>query len=129
MLALTLACSAVTGGRSDGPERSPVTSNTADSAGSNTITVTESEFDVSIEPSQPTAGQVTFVVRNEGHIPHDFRIFGNGVDEKTPMIAAGDSESFTVTLEPGTYNYVCTVEGHAMLGMEGTITIQAGSSD
>ena len=122
MLALTLACSAVTGGRNENPEKSPVTSNTGERAGS-TITVTEGEFDVTIEPSQPSAGEVTFVVRNEGHIPHDFRIQGNGVDHKTPMIEAGGSESFTVTLEQGTYDYVCTVEGHAMLGMQGSFTV------
>jgi uncharacterized cupredoxin-like copper-binding protein len=129
MLAVMLACNAVTGGRKERTEKSPVTSNSEVDPGSSTVFVTLGEFDVAIEPSRPAAGEVTFVVRNEGHIQHDFRIRGNGVDHRTPMIDAGGEETFTITLEEGTYDYECTVEGHAMLGMEGSLTVAAGPSN
>jgi uncharacterized cupredoxin-like copper-binding protein len=129
MLALSMACSLITGRGNESPEKSPGTSKTGESAGSGTITVTLSEFDVTVEPPQPTAGEVTFIVRNEGHIPHDFRIIGNGVDDKTPMIEAGGTETLSVSLEQGTYDYECTVEGHAMLGMKGSFSVDAGPAN
>jgi len=124
MLAATLACGASFGGgnrSSNQPESIP---ESGESGSGNQVIVTESEFDVRFSPAQVAAGEVTFVVRNEGQTPHDFRIRGNGVDHKTPTIQPGDSETFTVTLEPGTYDYKCTIEGHAMLGMEGSFTVE-----
>jgi uncharacterized cupredoxin-like copper-binding protein len=64
------------------------------------------------------------VVRNEGDTPHDFAISGDGVEEKTPMLDPGETATLEVELEPGTYAYVCTVPGHAMLGMQGEFTVE-----
>ena len=38
----------------------------------------------------------------------------------------GDSTSFTVTLEDGTYEIYCPVDGHKDMGMVGTLTVGAG---
>ena len=69
------------------------------------------------------AGTITFLVRNDGTMPHDFAIQGNGVDQKTVMIKPGQTASLTVDLKPGIYTYKCTVPVHALLGMKGTLTV------
>lgn len=90
---------------------------------SGTIQVSAQEFSFTLDASQAQAGEVTFIVTNNGTMPHDFSIEGEGVNEKTPMIDPGESATLTVELEPGSYTYICTLPGHAMLGMKGTFTV------
>jgi uncharacterized cupredoxin-like copper-binding protein len=86
-----------------------------------TITVRASEFKFALSKSKVTAGTtVKFVVRNVGKVPHDFKIKG----KKTPLIAPGKSASLNVKFtKKGTYAYVCTVPGHARLGMKGNFRV------
>ena len=72
---------------------------------------------------QTPAGTITFVVQNTGQAPHNFAIKGNGVEERLPVLEPGQSATLTVDLSPGTYEYECTVPGHAMAGMQGTLTV------
>jgi uncharacterized cupredoxin-like copper-binding protein len=65
-------------------------------------------------------GKVTFVFSNVGQVPHDFKINGKG----TPMIVPGKKATLVVTLEKGTFPYLCTVPGHAAAGMKGTFTVR-----
>jgi plastocyanin len=92
--------------------------------GGTTVTAVATNFAFSLDKSEAQAGTITFVISNDGSAPHDFAIEGNGVEEKTKMIQAGESASLTVELTPGVYDYVCTVPGHAMLGMRGTFTVK-----
>ena len=69
-----------------------------------------------LDASQVRAGTITFLVKNDGPMPHDFAIQGNGVDQKTAMLKPGHTASLTVDLKPGTYTYKCTMPGHALLG-------------
>jgi uncharacterized cupredoxin-like copper-binding protein len=50
---------------------------------------------------------------------------GNGVDGHTRDLAyaPAHSEGFTVTLKPGTYRFICPVDGHQGLGMQGTLVV------
>lgn len=89
------------------------------------VNVTTQEMSISLDRSQLKAGTITFVVRNDGFMTHDFAIRGNGVNEKTPMLNSGESATLTVNLEPGTYTYECTMPGHAQGGMTGTFTVSA----
>jgi uncharacterized cupredoxin-like copper-binding protein len=93
------------------------------SAGGAAINVTLKEMTVTLDKMQVSAGTTTFVVQNTGHAPHDFAIKGNGVEEKTPRLGSGQSATLTVDLLPGTYEYECTMPGHAMAGMQGTLTV------
>jgi nitrite reductase (NO-forming) len=62
-----------------------------------------------------------FVFKNVGHTAHDFSVGGKA----TPLIQPGQSSRLTVSFaKPGSYPYVCTVEGHAQLGMKGTFTVR-----
>lgn len=98
-------------------------------ASGNIVNVTESEFSVTFQPAQPSAGEITFVVKNQGHVPHDFHVHGNGVDQRTSLIMPQQSVKLTLQLKPGTYAYECAIEGHAVAGMHGTLTIKASSSN
>jgi len=66
-------------------------------------------------------GRVTFVVKNAGHLVHDFKIAG----KVTPMINPGKSAKLTVSFKKkGKYSYLCTVPGHAAGGMKGVFTVK-----
>lgn len=92
------------------------TSNTA-------FNVVATEFAFALDAPQVSSGAITFNLKNEGDAPHDFAITGNGVEEKTALLQRGETDSITVELGPGTYTYICTVPGHAGLGMEGALTV------
>jgi plastocyanin len=66
------------------------------------------------------SGQITFVINNKGNEVHNFAILGN---KAGAQIAPGTSETWTVSLPPGTYNYQCDVPFHAERGMVGQFTV------
>jgi uncharacterized cupredoxin-like copper-binding protein len=82
------------------------------------VTVTATEFKFKLSTASVPHGAVTFTVVNKGKIPHDFKIAG----KKTPLLSPGKSAKLTVTLKAGKFAYLCTVAGHAKLGMKGTVT-------
>src|SRR3954467_9765065 len=82
------------------------------------VTVTASEFKFKLSKASVPAGSVTFSVTNKGKIPHDFKIAG----KKTPLLKPGKSAKLTVKLKKGKNAYVCSVAGHAALGMKGSLT-------
>jgi plastocyanin len=81
------------------------------------------EFAIKLDNTQAKAGDIKLIIRNEGNMPHDFALSGEGLGEKTPMLQPGESATLEVRLQPGSYKYVCTVAGHAMLGMQGEFTV------
>src|SRR5215216_4485166 len=58
----------------------------AASAGGATINVTLKEMTVALDKTQAPAGTTTFLVQNNGHVPHNFAIKGNGVEQKIPLL-------------------------------------------
>ncbi|HEU0164185.1 MAG TPA: PQQ-binding-like beta-propeller repeat protein [Thermomicrobiales bacterium] len=70
----------------------------------------------------PANNDVKLTVRNVGALQHDFVIEKPPVD--SGMIASGNSVELNLNLAPGTYQFLCTVEGHADAGMIGTITAE-----
>ena len=83
-----------------------------------TVTVTAKEFKFTLSTSSAKAGKVTFKVTNKGKIPHDFKIGST----KTKMLSPGKSQTITATIKKGKNGYLCTVSGHAGLGMKGSFT-------
>lgn len=81
------------------------------------ITVAASEFKFKLSTASAPHGSVTFVVTNKGKIPHDFKIDG----KKTPLLQPGKSAKLVVTLKAGKNAYLCSVAGHAALGMKGVV--------
>ncbi len=96
----------------------------------------------SLSPANPTltftAGQtVTVTFHNIGTMPHNWAIVTAKTDGNTNLgfsgaqigsaanpVQAGGSGSATFTVgSAGTYYYICQVDGHASLGMAGTVTV------
>lgn len=94
------------------------------SADQATVNVVARDFEFSLDAASVAAGTVTFIVSNKGSMPHDFAITIDGQRHKTEMIKPGDSAVLTVDLAPGSYEYICTIPGHAILGMKGSLTIE-----
>jgi uncharacterized cupredoxin-like copper-binding protein len=81
-----------------------------------TVKVTAKEYKFVLSRKTAPHGKVIFKVVNKGKFKHDFKIAG----KKTPLLGSGKSASLTVRLVKGkTYTYICTVPGHAQLGMKG----------
>lgn len=79
--------------------------------------------DFRLEPDQVTAkaGAVTFVLKNEGRYTHDFRVEGQGIDEKAPKVGQGRTFEWQITLPPGAYRISCPISNHADRGMVGAL--------
>jgi plastocyanin len=76
------------------------------------------DIDFSEEVTSAEAGEVTIAIDNQGNLPHNVVIDGVGrVDADGGQMAIA-----TVTLEPGTYDYVCDIPGHAAT-MSGTLEV------
>jgi uncharacterized cupredoxin-like copper-binding protein len=82
------------------------------------VAVSETEFKITFAQTPTKAGSYAFAVKNEGKVPHDFVIKGNGVDEKTKLLSPGQSDTLEVDLKPGTYDVYCSVPGHKQAGMD-----------
>jgi plastocyanin len=80
---------------------------------------------ISWEPGElsAAAGSVTIKLVNESDVPHAVEVEGNGVEEESETITAGETE-LTVDLEPGEYVFYCPVGQHRQNGMEGTLTVE-----
>jgi nitrite reductase (NO-forming) len=90
---------------------------------STTVTVDEYEYGFQLTPvTTIPCGTVTFKQSNSGSVAHNFAL--EGVPGGTgAVIDPGQSTTFTVTLTPKNYTYICDVSGHAQLGMLGTLTV------
>jgi len=82
--------------------------------------VTATDFKFKILPARATAGLNTFTVVNKGQATHDFKLGG----KKTKILNPGQKAVLVVTLKKGRYPYLCTVPGHAALGMKGVLVVK-----
>jgi uncharacterized cupredoxin-like copper-binding protein len=85
------------------------------------VTVTASDFKYVLSKQVVPKGAATFVVKNVGAVPHDFKIAG----KRTAMLAPGASATLNVTFaKGGKFPYVCTLAGHAEAGMKGVLPVR-----
>jgi plastocyanin len=69
------------------------------------------------------AGDVEIVLHNEGSTLHDLRID----DEDAALLVEatpGDTATGTTELDPGSYQFYCSIEGHREAGMEGVLEVR-----
>ncbi len=123
---LAAAC----GGRAWSNSASPSTTSprTASASGSaaagRTVAVDETECRITLSTLMFTSGTYTFRVVNKGTATHALEIDGPGVkDRKSGTVSPGADTSMTVTLEKGSYEVYCPVDGHRGLGMQTKITV------
>jgi len=90
---------------------------------SKTITVRVNARDFSFALSRrsvPAGASVRFVVRNRGSTVHDFVVKGR----RTRKLGPGQRQVLTVSFpRKGSYRFLCSVPGHARLGMKGTFGV------
>jgi uncharacterized cupredoxin-like copper-binding protein len=139
--ALAVACG-------DDEETAPVTEGTpvpADATPSGaTVGVALSEWAVDPDVASVAAGEVTFVVRNDGTIDHELAVIrsdlGPGdlpidgakvVEEeageligRTEVFPPGETQSLTFDLEPGDYVLICNIPGHYNAGMFASFSVE-----
>ena len=93
------------------------------------FSVTLSEF--KIDPAMidaPSGSALTFQVKNGGTVQHTFAVQAGDKTYATPMIDPGKTATLNVpALGAGNYTYLCTVTGHADLGMKGTLMVASGT--
>jgi plastocyanin len=73
---------------------------------------------------EATAGKVTIDFTNDSSLSHDVKIEGNGVEDEGTDQVTGGSTSATLDLQPGTYTFFCSVDGHRAAGMEGQLVVK-----
>jgi plastocyanin len=125
LAASVLALSACGGGSESSSTTPAATSGGGGGGGGSTVQISADpsgalkfeQTDVSAK-----AGTITIDFTNMSSLPHDVRIEGNGASGGTDEIT-NSSTSATVDLEPGTYTFFCSVDGHRAAGMEGTLTV------
>jgi len=74
--------------------------------------------------AQAPAGKVVVKSLNKASIGHDIAVEGNGVNQAGAVVSNGGTSQISVTLKPGTYQFLCTVPGHAAAGMKGVLTVK-----
>jgi uncharacterized cupredoxin-like copper-binding protein len=124
-LGTALAGLAIAGCGGDDNETTPAAG--AQSAGGQTVNVSETEY--KLDPSDPTVqpGTVSFKATNDGNVDHNLEVEGpQGEQELEQDLAPGESGTLTVDLsKPGKYEFYCPIDGHRERGMEGEITVTA----
>jgi len=85
------------------------------------IRVQATEFSFVLSAKSARHGTVVFVVTNTGHALHNFVIHGKA----TPILQPGATARLVVTFaKAGKYAYLCSVDGHAAMGMKGVFAVR-----
>jgi uncharacterized cupredoxin-like copper-binding protein len=83
--------------------------------------------DFSITPAQAASktGTFTLAIANSGKSPHNLTVEdGSGkVVVHTADLKPGQSTTVSVQLPAGSYSTLCSLPGHASLGMKGTLAV------
>lgn len=100
-----------------------------------TINVTAgkpTEFHFILSKSSAKRGIIVFKITNKGSISHDFKLCSKSssslanscTGRSTKLINPGSSTTLRTTVAlKGTYEYLCTVPGHAAGGMKGLLKV------
>jgi len=71
-----------------------------------------------------SAGSLTLSSLNKSSIPHNIALQGSGVNKLGEIVQNGKTSMITVTVKPGKYTFFCSVPGHRLAGMQGTLTVK-----
>jgi plastocyanin/glucose/arabinose dehydrogenase len=69
------------------------------------------------------SGPSTIEFINKSSLGHDVVVEQNGKTLGETPIIMGSTAKLSLNLKPGSYKFYCSVPGHRMAGMEGTITV------
>jgi plastocyanin len=127
LAALALLLAACGGGNGESATTSSAATSSGGGGGGSTVKI-------SADPSgalkfeqtsvEATAGEVTIDFTNDSSISHDVKIEGNGISNEGTDQVTGGSTRATLDLQPGTYKFYCSVDGHRAAGMEGQLVVK-----
>jgi len=120
---------------------------TACGGGDSGLGVTESDYHIALDESSAAAGEMTFDIHNDAEQTHEFVIFktdlapadlptdangdvdeeGEGVEhiDEVEDVTGGSTAHLTVTLDAGSYVFICNLPGHYRQGMHTAFTVTA----
>ena len=81
-----------------------------------TLVMRDNEF---VPSDFSVQARTEITLRNQGQAPHNFTVEGQNIDQD---VNPGETETETLELDPGTYDFVC--EFHREAGMTGTLTVE-----
>lgn len=103
---------------------SPSSSAGGSASRSQSLTATEADFSIDLDQDTLAAGTYEVTVVNQGSATHDLVVERDGADvAQSDTIRPGDTSTFTVTLEPGTYVFYCSIGNHRAMGMQTEVTV------
>jgi len=84
------------------------------------VNVTMTDYAFALSKKTVRTGTVIFQVVNKGEVVHDFKI----ARKKTPIYEAGQGGALRVVFKNiGRYPFICTIPGHAAIGMKGVLKV------
>ncbi len=98
----------------------------------NVIAGKPSEFGFKLSTKTVKHGAVSFKVTNSGAIPHTFMVCSSPkggtanscAGKGTAQLNPGQTLTLKITFRaPGTYEYLCSIPGHAAGGMKGDLKV------
>jgi plastocyanin len=110
------------------PTNTAATGGGAAGGGGSTVDIsTPSGSDLAFDQKTASAkaGNVTIDFDNKQPLQHNVAVADSSgkVLGQTDLVSSGTANA-TVSLQPGTYTFYCTVPGHRDAGMEGTLTVK-----
>ena len=96
---------------------------TPEEAGAETLRVAVTDDAITLTPATVAPGLVSLNVTNTGSSAHRFKLSGTGEDVETDELAPGADVMVTMNLTAGTYQAVCSMEGHDH-GPAATLTVR-----
>mgnify|MGYP001032261870 CR=1 FL=1 len=127
LLTLTTAAAIALAGCGGDDDDEPGRTATVPASGTIEVVGDEYSFDPEnlVFDTGGTEKELKIVLRNEGSLAHNLRVFRDGEEiGGTPTFQGGESREGTVTVRPGTYDLICTVGNHADLGMTGKLEVR-----
>lgn len=103
------------------PGASPSASPGASPASGTTFTI--KMVDLAFQPNAltvPADTEITIELVNDGVLAHDFVVAKLSIS--SGLVDPGKTKTITATIPAGSYEFICSVEGHADAGMYGTLT-------
>ena len=131
MMGLILAFSLAACGGGDAPAAGEAPS------GPTELTIVGMDIAYDVTDATAAANQpIKLTFRNEGALEHNWLILGTDTEPTVAteadalagtdagILQPGDEKTLEFTLPAGEYTYICTVPGHAVAGMLGTLTVR-----
>jgi plastocyanin len=69
-------------------------------------------------------GQVTIEFDNSSPVPHDVTVARGSTRLGGTKVVMSGKGTTKLALQPGSYTFYCSVDGHRAAGMQGTLTVQ-----